>query len=368
MGMLATLFLLAACGKSHVGSAPDADVDPGPAWRPGQVSQAEALDLAREFSTRSMAISSYAELGPALSQSLEYARKKPQDVLALNQPWLRLTWRQVALSLEHLLAALPRLDQDPGILAREFTWYRGDPETLLTGYYEPWLNASLTPHPDYPYALYSPPSDRSRYSREAIDFGGALAGRGLEVAWVDNLVDVYFLHVQGSGRLALRDGGSMHAIYAGTNSHEYVGLGRFMVEQGLFSEEDMSMQAIRSYFEANPHTMPELMSVNPKYIFFQLSAHGPFGSTTAELTPRVSVAVDPEYIPYASLLALDAILPGHQGPDERHFGLALAQDTGCMAGNHVDLFCGSDERAAYQAGLMKGSANLYFLVSNLALP
>ena len=366
--LAAMLFAVAGCSEPAPRPHQESTPDPWANWHAGRMSEAEAQAMAARLALSSMGMGSWAQLAPAVAQSLEYARAKDPAALAMNRPWLRLTWGQVALTLEHLMAALPRLDQDPGLLAREFTWYRGDPATLVTGYYEPWLNASLTPDPRYPYPLYAPPADRDAYNREAIDYGGALAGRGLEIAWVDDLVDVYFLHVQGSGRLALPGGRAMHVLYAGTNGHPYTGLGRLMAEDGCFSHEEMSMQAIRAYFDAHPERMREYMCMNEKYIFFRLAEDGPVGASGATLTPRVSVAVDPEYLPYAALIALDAHLPGESaGLTEEHVGLALAQDTGIMDGNHVDLFCGSDQRAAHQAGLLQDRAGLYVLVSKLAL-
>ena len=365
--LIAASMLLCGCAGGETTRSSGRADSGGPAWIQGRMNEAEALELSRRISLASMSLRSFGGLAPAVAQSLEHARSKPPSAPAMNRPWLRLTWGQVALTLEHLMAVLPLLDQDPEVLGREFAWFRGDPRTLLTGYYEPWLRATLTPDPAHPYPLYAPPADRDAYDREAIDFGGALAGRGLEIAWVDSLVDAYFLHVQGSGRLAFPDGGAMHVLYAGTNGRPYVGLGRIMAEEGCFPEEEMSMQSIRAYLEAHPERMREYMSRNPHYIFFRLSPDGPFGSTGAVLTPRVSAAVDPEYLPYATLMVLDGLLPTMDGSRERHTGLALAQDTGVMDGNHVDLFCGSDERAAFQAGLMKDRAGLYVLVSKHAL-
>jgi membrane-bound lytic murein transglycosylase A len=313
-------------------------------------------------------LDSWAELAPAVRRSLEYARTRPADALAFDQPWLRLRWAGVVHTLETLLEVLPRLDQDPGLLDRRFRLVRPAADFLLTGYYEPFIEASLTPDPAYPYPIYGKPTDVERvrpyHDRRAIDQGRALAGRGLEIAWAKDLVDVYFLHVPGSGRLLLPDGRTVHVLYAGTNKQPYASLGRILVERGYAELEEMSMQKIREILAANPHKALDLMCLNPKYIFFRLAPDGPYGASGAVLTPMVSAASDRGYIPNGAVLAVGGRLPPtRDGRKRRIAGLTLAQDTGTMRQNHLDLFCGAGPEAAWLAGHMRGRARAWVLVA-----
>lgn len=309
---------------------------------------------------------SWRDLAPAIEQSLVYVRKRPPMELAVAHAELpgqgEVTWARLERGLTLLLELLPKLDARPGLLLEHFIWAPVFPDVLLTGYYEPYLEASLTPHPEYPYAIYAPPPDLEKgaphHSRAEIDFGGSLAGQGLEVAWAKDLVDVFFLHVQGSGRLLLPDGEVKHILYADTNQHEYVALGRELIDRGYATREEMSMQKIREILAAYPEQRAELLSLNPKYIFFSVSDSGPFGASGAVLAPMVSVAVDRAFLPLGAILAVRGDLP-----DGRLFsGVTLAQDTGTMRRNHLDLFCGAGDAAAALAGKMRGRAAAWLLL------
>lgn len=314
-------------------------------------------------------LGSWMELAPAIAGSLRYVRNRPGEQRAVSAPWLPVTWHCLETTLEHLQELLPRLDAEPGLLAREFVWRRIEPDVLLTGYYEPFLEASLTPHPAYPYPLYAKPPGMApadpALTRAAIDGRGALAGKGLELAWAKDPVDVFFLQVQGSGRLLLPDGTTKRILWAGSNGHEYVSLGRELIERGYATRDEMSMQKIREILAAHPDKRDELLFLNPKYIFFRLSDEGPFGATNAKLTPMVSCAVDREYTPLGSVLAVSAELPEvaeYAWPQEL-WGVLLAQDTGTMERNHLDLFCGAGPQAAALAGRMSGRAWAWVLLS-----
>ncbi len=310
--------------------------------------------------------------------------------MAVDARGLAVTWGRVARSLRLMLSLIHELDQNPDLLAKRFQWLRIRPRSLMTGYYEPSLQASLTPDPDYPYPLYGPPPDLKKVDlgdfhhrwegqtllyrmtengvepypdRDAIDFQGALESQGAEIAWADDLVDVFFLQVQGSGRLVLPDGSVRHILYAGKNGRPYVSVGRVLIERGLVPAEGMSMQAIREFFRKNPHMAREILSENPSYVFFRLDDKGPFGASGAILTPLVSLAVDRSFIPMSALMSVQADIPAPQGQREL-LGLGLAQDTGgAITGNHVDLFCGSGEDAAHTAGRLKNDAVLHLLLA-----
>lgn len=308
-------------------------------------------------------LTSYAALAPGIDDCLRHVSRKPAAAVALDQQGLTLTYGQMARTLGLLRASLADLDRDPALFNRLFSWVKIEPAALFTGYYEPLIPASPVRAPGYEAPIYANPGKNRKHTREAIDYKGALSGRGLEIAWAKNPLDVFFLHVQGSGRLVYPDGSTRNVLYDGSNGHRYVGLGRVLVEEGHIAEEEKSMQRIRSFFTEHPEKMRQLMPRNPSYIFFKLADDGPNGAMGTKLTPWVSCAVDPSFFPYGTLLAADARLPLPGGGTERFTGLLLAQDTGAMRGSHVDLFCGSGQKAEFQSGYMKDTATLYVLMA-----
>jgi membrane-bound lytic murein transglycosylase A len=356
------------------------------------VEQSEAKDLAAQLSTRLQGLDSWTDLRPGLEDNLTYILKRPQDSVCVNRPGLVLTWGQLASSVAELIAILPQVGSDPHLIAERFDWLKLSPGTLLTGYYEPWLEASLSPDDRYQYPLYGVPEDLKTinlsqfhyrwkgqslvyrmgedgiepyYDREAIDGMGVLAEKGQEVAWAKDQVDVFFLQIQGSGRLALPDGSMKHILYGGKNGHQYVSLGRLLIERGYVPREEMSMQRIRAFLNANPDKARELMFENPSYVFFHLSDEGPYGSINSILTPRVSVAVDRTMIPLGSVLALKtALMDYEKGEADPFFSLVLAQDTGgAIKGTRCDFFSGSGVEAENLAGHLQEQSELYLLIS-----
>jgi len=370
---LCLLAALAACAPTP--PVQPADVPASPvaapvgALGPGAVSSDDQRPWHVRLSPATQSIASYESMRPAIRASLTHLAGKPESGTAMLVGDVVLTYGQLKTTLERLDSLLPELDRDPSRLGEHFAWITADETALLTGYYEPWLEASLTPHPGYPHPLYRSPGKGRKPSRAAIDFGGALKGKGYEIAWAKSLIDIFFLQVQGSGRLLLPDGSTKNVVYGGSNGHKYVAVGRVLVERGDITEEEKSMQRIRRFFEEHPDKVQEVLSKNPSYIFFKLAEKGPVGGMGVVLTPYVSAATDPSFLPYGALLAVDAMLPGFPegSAPERFTGLLLAQDTGCMKGHHVDLFCGAGHKAAFQAGHMKDTAAIRVLVAREAL-
>lgn len=329
-------------------------------------------ELAPLLDPRTQGLGSHRDLAPAIQRNLRHLAGKSPGEAAVVRDGEAVTWGMLRAANEELLALLPRLDAEPRLLLDRFRWLPLPEGTLLTGYYEPLLEASPVPHPDYPHPIYAMPQGKTLGKaglpdREAIDFKGALKGRGLEIAWARDLVDVFFLHVQGSGRLRFPDGGMRHVLYAGTNGHAYYPVGRALIEEGLATREEMSMQTIRRIFAAHPGKVRGWMIRNPKYIFFRLAEEGPHGAPNGAmglpLTPRASVAVNRASVPLGAAMVLDALLPGH-GTDvpEPLRGVVLAQDTGAMHENQLDLFAGFGPKAEDQAGRMQGKATVYLLL------
>lgn len=247
---------------------------------------------------------------------------------------------------------------------------------LFTGYYEPLLRGSWQPTARHRIAIYRPPPEVSAArgggrgvalpSRAQIE-AGALAGRGLELLWLDDPVDAFFLHIQGSGQVEMADGSRVRIGYAGKNGHAYFPIGAELIRRGEVPQEQMSMQAIRSWLAAYPWQARSLMAMNGSYVFFRLiDGDGPIGAQGVALTPGRSIAVDPSFVPYGVPVWLDTSDPlAGQAPLRR---LVVAQDTGGAIKGPIrgDLFWGSDPLAAEGAGLMKQPGRWFLLLPRSA--
>lgn len=365
-----------------------------PGKGPSLVERRPGADLAGAVAGKAAA--DPAAMARALQRSLAHVRAKPQGARAFGPDGPDCTWAGLAASLEHLLEVLPRLGDDPGLLERDFVWREVRPEPLMTGYYEPELEGSLTPDPSYPAPIHGLPADLQTvdlgafhprwkgqtmtcrvqdgkvlpyFTREEIDSRGALAGAQAPVAWTRDIVDVYFLQVQGSGRLRLPDGSMRHILYAGTNGHEYVSLGKVMIDRGLVPREEMSMQRIRRHLREHPGQVEELLNANPSYVFFRMADDGPLGAMGRALTPMVSVATDSAFLPLGSILVVEAGLPRPGGTEEPAAFLALAQDRGgAIKGSRLDLFCGGGGEAEFLAGHLQSPSRVFLLLKKQDAP
>jgi membrane-bound lytic murein transglycosylase A len=255
----------------------------------------------------------------------------------------------------------------------------GDGAAFTTGYYEPEIPGSRVRMPGYEVPVYAKPADlleadpatgvrgRGRidesgqfvayYERSEIE-EGALAGRGLEIAWAADPADLFFLQIQGSGRLRLPDGGVMRIGYAGQNGREYTAIGRLLRERGLVAPP-VTMQRIREWMSADPEAGRSLMRENKSYVFFrELTGPGPLGALERPVTERVSVAADPRFVPLgAPVLLLEM-------SDPRANGLWIAQDTGgaIRGANRFDTFWGAGDEAATIAGGMQARGRAWLLL------
>jgi membrane-bound lytic murein transglycosylase A len=276
---------------------------------------------------------------------------------------------------------------------------RGAAEGLFTGYYEPTLHGSRRRGGRFTVPLYRRPPelvevDLGRFrddlageriaglvegvalvpfaDRVALD-AGALAGRGLELAWVDDPVEAFFLHIQGSGRVELAEGGVLRVGYAGHNGHPYTAIGRTLFERGELALEEVSMQSIRAWLAARPDEAGELLAANRSFIFFrELDGDGPVGSLGTPLTPGRSLAVDRIHLPLGAPLWLDATAPHPDpaGPDRPLRRLMVAHDTGGAIRGPVrgDVFWGHGDEAAEVAGRMKHRGRLWLLLPRAVTP
>jgi membrane-bound lytic murein transglycosylase A len=259
-----------------------------------------------------------------------------------------------------LLAALEQT-RDPArrreVLAQRFRALRVRDPLLLTSYYEPEIAVSERRSDVYRYPIYRRPPDLTNpyLARVAID-AGALEGRGLELAWTDDALELFVLHVQGSGRGRFPDGRVAGIRFAGTNGLPYRSLASALIARGMVTRDEASLFAIRRVFAGLSETeRATLMAENPRYVFFAMTdgSRGPVGSLGVELTPGRSIASDPDLIPAGAICYLVT-------PTVRRF--VVAQDTGsAVRGAHADLFAGSGDDAEQFAGRQKEHGTLWVL-------
>lgn len=274
-----------------------------------------------------------------------------------------------------------------------FKVYYGDKDSgLFTGYYEAELRGALFPGGDYTAPLYKRPDDLVTvdlrhfdedltgkrvagrvengrlvpyHARDEID-AGVIDGANLELLWADDPIDVFFLHIQGSGKVLLPDGSTMRVGFAGSNGLPFVAIGRLLIDEGYVSRDKASMQSIRAWLRNNPDKATELMQRNPRYIFFRkIEGEGPIGAQGVALTPRRSLAVDPSFIPLGAPIYLDTTWPGSSASNPRPLRrLMVAQDTGSAIKGPIrgDFFWGAGEPALAEAGRMKQRGSYYLLL------
>ena len=236
---------------------------------------------------------------------------------------------------------------------------------LFTGYYEPVHEGSATRTARFAYPLYARPPElqdgQTYYTRAQIE-AGALRGRGLEIVWLADPVEAFFLQIQGSGRIHLTNGHTLRIGYAGRNGHPYRSVGQEMVARGLRSPDQVSAQDIRAYVRGSALGM-QLLNVNPSYVFFRVISdlttdQGPLGALGRSITPMRSVAVDPEFTQMGAPVWIEK---DGETPIRR---LMVAQDTGgaIKGAQRADIFFGTGEAAGEAAGTIKDSGRMIVLL------
>lgn len=317
----------------------------------------------------SQELTTWKELAPTLRKSLNYVNAKNPSAVAINRPGLRLTWGEMAGTLRTLQALLPLLDDQPQLFLERFKWVEVQPGIMYSGYYEPVLKASRTYKPGY-YPLYKKPPElasfRSKgkryHSRKAIDGNKVLAGRGLELAWAESLVDIFFLQIQGSGRLAFDDGSQAYVNYDGQNGHKYHSSGRIMAAKGLLRQGHIYEQ--REWFKNNPERIWEILQDNPSYVFFKYGNRGPTGAMGQVVDGWASLATSRDFIPLGSIVAYGVNIPDVEKGNVPLRGIGFAQDVGgAIKKNRIDIFCGGDERANYVASHLDAKGPAWVLVA-----
>lgn len=276
----------------------------------------------------------------------------------------------------------------------------GDGSGLNTGYFEPELAGARNPAPGFAYPLYRRPSDlievdlglfsdslRGRKVRGRVDGtnlvpyyeraqieAGALANRGLELAYAADPYELFFLQIQGSGRLRLPDGSIMRVGYDGQNGRDYIGIGKRLREMNALGPGQATMEGIIAWLRANPEQGRALMNENKSYVFFrELTGEGPLGALNVAVTPEITVAADPKFVPLGAPLWLDTTIPEPASngryamrPFQR---LMVAQDTGgaIKGANRFDLFWGAGPRARAIAGGLSSTGRATLLLPRSAV-
>jgi membrane-bound lytic murein transglycosylase A len=339
-----------------------------------------------------------ATLKEAVERSLAYyARLDPKKPVHFGKD--RYTVRDMKAMLNQFLALLDEPLDGKAIkdaMRERFVAYRGGgrtKEVRFTGYYEPVLYGSRLPGLDYTVPIYRVPDDLIKadlglfreslkgtrivgryregtlvpyYTRHEIDRLGLLNGRGYEIAWLQDPVDVFFLQIQGSGKVILPDRRVLHVHYAASNGRPYRGIGNLLVGQGAIPAEDKSMWALKKYLKSNPSEQAGIMDYNESYVFFEVVPGGPLGSLGVRLTAGRSIAMDPDCYPRGALAYVETEVPviGEDGRPvswETVRRFVLVQDAGgaIRGPNRGDIFWGDDEDAGMQAGWMNRTGKIY---------
>lgn len=275
-------------------------------------------------------------------------------------------------------------------IAAEFDVYRsvgwdGSGEMLFTGYCEPIYDASLTRSDKFRFPLYGKPDELvkdeegfpigwrradgtiGRSPRRADFDGGMLSGRGLEIAWLSDPMDVYVIQVQGSARLRMEDGSLLQVGYAGKTEYSYGSIGKALVKDGKIEKNKLCLRAIREYFREHPEDLNRYLAVNDCYVFFRHAEGGPFGSLGVKVTPYRSIATDKSVFPRGGIAFLVGTLPSMSGAERngsRPFAqFIMDQDTGggIRSAGRADIFLGTGPDAELLAGSTSDEGRLYYV-------
>ena len=371
---------------------------------PGPTPEPYLLELVPEAHWPSLADDADREsLRQAVTQSLAYHQKSPpQRTFLLGSR--EIPGEEIRSALE-LFQELLESHKDPLSLERamkthfnlfQLVFQNPQAQLLTTGYYEPILAGSRTRSDRFPIPFYRKPddlltvelgkfSDRFKgdrlvgrlvgrqvlpyYTRREIDQEGKLAGRDLEILWTDDRLKLFFMQIQGSGRVELEDGVTLQLQYQAANGHRYFPIGRELIRRGILKPEEVSLQRIYAYLKDHPEEQEEILNLNPSYVFFQESQGGPFGSLNVPLTPGRSVAMDLKLFPSGAL----AWLTGHK-PIFSHENQIIAwvplnrwvlvQDSGgaIKGPGRLDFFWGHGDQAEMAAGHQRHGGTIFFIL------
>jgi membrane-bound lytic murein transglycosylase A len=388
--ILFPVFFLAGCApisemprdESRGGQSPFASVQ--------EAGQLDDLDLASLEKAVALSIQYYEKTGSKGAYCLRDQCYSSREMIDGLEQFLKIMRRDM------MPEEVEQKIRDEFVLVRAAGTAGTEGKVLFTGYFEPVLEGSRTKTDRFRYPLYKTPDETvvvpvdraegqdgqdkfvgrlhngevvSHFSRREIDEEGILAGRGLEIAWVDDPVALFLLHIQGSGKIRLPEGRLLHVTYAQSNGWPFRGLTGMMVEKGLLKENEKSYENMKRFLLDNPEGRQELMNYNERYVFFRTATEGPLGALNLPLVAGRSIATDLDIYPRGALALIKSRKPvfdeqGRISSWQTFSRFVLNHDTGAAikGPGRVDLFCGTGEKAERTAGAMKESGELYFLV------
>jgi membrane-bound lytic murein transglycosylase A len=344
-----------------------------------------------------------ASLYEACQQSLAYLKRVPQDRKFYFGDYA-VSAAQMAegiTRLQDVLVRYPDAAARTEALKKEFVLFAsvgrdGQGGVLFTGYYEPMLQGRRKPVDAFQYPLYALPDDlvwidlrhfgddlpkkklvgqvrdhrvKPFPDREAIDYKQAIKDSARVLAYVNDPVDAFFLHIQGSGQVEFPDGDRLRLGYAATNGHPYRSIGKLLLKEDLMEPDGMSMQAIKRFLAENPKHLRRVLSHNPSYVFFRPldAVGGPLGCYEVPLTAGRSIATDRRIFPGLAMCFIQGQTPVPDGGTAPFMRLVLNQDTGgaIRGPGRLDLFYGTGALAGELAGRMKYEGRLFFLAPRL---
>lgn len=300
--------------------------------------------------------------------------------------------RQLKETLTAFRAAARRAANNDDLrkrIADDFDVYRikgsdGDGGVLFTGYYEPLLEGSLKRTDKYRYPLYKVPPDLAvrekqvgrmkndnfvpYYSRREIDADGVLQGKNFELAWVSDPLELYSLHIQGSGKIKMEDGTILTVGFAQTNGRPFSSVTKFMLDNGRIKSSEASYrhEFLKGKSDKEIH---EVLSHNERYTFFRFLDKDPVGSLGEPVTPDRTIATDPDFFPEGALAFICLRKPVFdtegqvtQRIDSARFVLSQDKGSAIKGPDRVDIFCGFGNQAEYTAGTLKEKGELYLLI------
>ena len=349
----------------------------------------------------------YKDLELAIKRNMKFLKRlKPDTIFIYGKD--HITCKQVIetqMLILKIIGKRPGIDELNRIIRDEFKLYKAagldqKGKVLFTGYFEPIFPASPKKDEIYKYPVYRRPDDlivvdlspfgeRFRgekiiaringkkvlpyYSREDIELKKVLKGRGLEIAYLRSFIDLMFLQIQGSGKLLFPDGRIINVGYSISNGRPFRSIGRYLLEKGYITRDQLNMQSIRKFLENHPEIWPDIIRYNPSYVFFSIRKDGPYGNIKVILTPGRSIATDYRLFPKGALMFIRTKKPildkeGNIVGWKKFCRFVLNQDTGgaIRGPGRVDIFFGTGKRAGIMAGSMKQIGDLYVLIKRPA--
>lgn len=345
-----------------------------------------------------------ASLKTAIEKSIEYLKRLPPDREFTYGPH-KYTTRYLVESMNAFMDIVASSSGSKDLnkkIQKRFNIYKsvgsdGRGSVFFTGYYEPVLEGSSTRSAEFGYPLYTRPADlmvinlgqfssrlkgerivarhdkRNKvvpyYSRKEIDVDRVLEGKGLELLWVSDLAELFFMQIQGSGVISFEDGKLQRVHYAGANGRPYRSIGRMFIDEKIIPREEISLQTVKAYIRDHPEERDRILNYNESYVFFEKVDKGPLGNIVVILTAGRSIATDYRLFPKGGLAFITTQKPeidesGSIKGWKAFSRFVVNQDTGgaIRGPGRVDLFWGSGEDAGIGAGAMQQHGELYFLV------